>query len=84
MLNSFTNLFIISNFSSILDWVSGPELSSGDDSSRWDHRVGSNGATLFQLRSFKDNALETDIDLVVDGAAIQGAVVADVDVVTFG
>ncbi len=58
-------------------------MSSGDDSSGRDNGVRSDGASLFQLRTFKNDALESDPDLVVYGAAIQGAVVADIDVVTW-
>jgi hypothetical protein len=58
-------------------------LSCGDDSSGRDNGVGSDGTSLFQLRSLKNNALESDVDLVVYGAAIQRAVVGDVDVVAW-
>lgn len=68
----------------ILDGVSGPQLTTGDDSSGRNDGVGTDGAALFKSGSFEDYTLEANITIIINGTTVNGAVGGDINVVSFG
>jgi len=74
--------FLLLDISHVLNWVSSPKLSRGNQSAWGHNRVGSNDGASLQLSTLQNNAFESNQDLIVDDGRVNGAASLDVYVIS--